>query len=133
MRRGPKAKENVVSMPGRSRERLADDLSGEPVKPAWLNPLAADVWDAHAAALKARGVALRGHESGLAQWAALEAELIGRRRDGKEVPAALIAQHRVWCCEFFSTPAAARGRVADGPTTENPFARCGRRPLRGQP
>ena len=76
-----------------------------PVKPEWLDGDASSIWDAKVALYESRGQIVKGFESALAQYCALEATLVKAYRMGGAPQANLIQQHRSWCTSFFDTPA----------------------------
>ncbi len=110
-KRGQKAKPTEVHQlagtvrKDRVRQPAVESIHGEPVKPDWLSPEAAVIWDTKVEVYKRRGQAMVGLESTLAQYCALEAELIRYYEDDVTPLTAMISQHRVYAGEFFDTPA----------------------------
>jgi hypothetical protein len=114
-RRGRKPQSDAMKVlkgtfqPGRRRQRTVTDLSGTIVAPKWLKGQALRVWHEKVAVYEQRGQAIRGCEGALAQYCALEADLIDRRKRRTEIPVALISAHRVYANEFYDTPASQQG------------------------
>jgi len=113
--------------PSRPRVGAVEALPGDPIRPQWLSGRARRIWDDKCARCKARGQHIRGCEDALAQYWALEADLIERRRREGYVPVAMINAHRIFCGEFFDTPALQNIRPAGG-GKDNPFAGHGKKP-----
>ena len=110
-RTGPKGKPpelKVVSgtdQPCRRREPAVAPIAGEPVKPSWLKGQAAKLWLEKVATYRARGQAIAGCESALAQYCALEAALIAQYRKRDTPPVAQVNAFRILAAEFYDTPA----------------------------
>jgi hypothetical protein len=99
--------------PKRARGHSVVELEGEPgPPPAWLRASGRRLWLEKVAIYAARGQIVKGCEPALAQYVALELELVRRYRKGLEVPASLISAFRLLCGEFYDTPASQVGRVA---------------------
>lgn len=115
MRTGPKGKPpglKVVAgtdQPCRRREKLFENINGMPAKPAWLKGEAASLWKKKLAIYEARGQSVAGCESSLAQYCALEANLIGQYRLMQTPTVAQVNAHRIYAAEFFDTPASQIG------------------------
>jgi hypothetical protein len=108
--------------PVRRRGSVVPPLEGEVgPPPAWLKGTGRKLWDQKVAIYAARGQAVKGCESALAQYVALEIELIRRYRKGLDVTASLLGAYRSFCGEFFDTPASQVGRVA-AKAPDNRFA-----------
>jgi hypothetical protein len=98
-----------------------------PAKPAWLKGEAARLWTKKLAIYEARGQSVVGCESSLAQYCALEANLIGQYRLMQTPAVAQVNAHRIYAAEFFDTPASQIGpnRAAGKPSS---FASNAQRP-----
>src|SRR5690606_19325191 len=83
----------------------------DPVRPKWLKGMARKIWDEKVARYAARGQRVAGCEDALAQYCALEAELIDMRRRKISPPIAMINAHRIYAGEFYDTPASQNVRV----------------------
>jgi phage terminase small subunit len=131
-RRGPKGKPPALKVvagtdqPSRRREQIVDAIEGEPVKPTWLKGRAAKLWHEKVAIYAARGQAVVGCESALAQYCAMEATLIDQYAKKITPAVAQVTAFRALASEFFDTPASQIG------TTNKPkggkFAGNGQRP-----
>lgn len=135
MRRGPKATPDSLKVlsgtfrQDRSREPAVPVLQGEPTRPKWLKGPALRIWCEKTAIYERRGQSIVGCEGALAQYCAVEADLIHRWRKGQDVPVALINAHRVYANEFYDTPASQQtGGKKTG--SENRFTRNGQPPAR---
>lgn len=110
-RTGPKGKPptlKVVSgtyQPCRRREPVVEAIPGMPVKPAWLKGRAAKLWAEKVETYRARGQAVAGCESALAQYCALEAALIDQYQKRMIPPVAQVNAFRILAAEFYDTPA----------------------------
>jgi hypothetical protein len=116
-RRGPKGKPPALKVvagtdqPSRRREQIVEIVEGEAVKPTWLKGRAAKLWHEKVAIYKARGQAIVGCESALAQYCAMEATLIDQYAK-KIVPAVTqVTAFRALASEFFDTPASQIGKL----------------------
>ena len=113
-----------LSRPDRPRVELFNPLQGEPVKPDWLKGRASKIWDSRVEKYRARGMKVRGNEDVLAQYCALEADLIDQFwRKQITPPMAMVNAHRLYAHEFFDTPASQhvtlKGGLKDNPFTEH--------------
>ena len=92
--------------------------------PAGMTPAGADVWKVKVERYRQRGQKVGGFEEALRQYCELEARLteLWNHRDGP--PMAMVAAHRVWCGEFFDTPASQKVSIGKK-TADNPFAKFG--------
>ncbi|MCO6178817.1 hypothetical protein [Ciceribacter sp. RN22] len=110
-RSGPKGKPpelKIVSgtdQPCRRREPAVAPIPGEAIKPSWLKGRAAKLWAEKVAIYRARGQAIVGCESALAQYCAIEASLIEQYRKGITPPVAQVNSFRIYAAEFYDTPA----------------------------
>src|SRR5262245_37127860 len=109
-----------TNRPCRRVTPVAQELAGTPTPPKWLSPAARTVWRDKVTMFDARGVHVRGCEGALAQLCALEVEVIRRWRSG-DVSAALLAQYRRLCADFFCTPASNLVVKPSTPTPANAF------------
>ena len=93
---GPKGKSNVLKVvagtdqPCRERAPAVEPLEGEPVRPKWLKGLARRVWIEKVEKYQKRGQNIVGCEDALAQYCALEAELIDMRKRKVQPPVTMI-------------------------------------------
>jgi hypothetical protein len=134
MRRGPKITPDAVKVlkgtfqPCRARGRAFDPLPADGlIVPKWLKGQALRIWKEKTAVYDKRGQSVVGCEGSLAQYCAVESELIARWKKGQDVPVALINAHRIYANEFYDTPASqqAGGKKTGG---ENRFTRNGQPP-----
>lgn len=104
-----------------------EPLPGVPVAPKWLKGQAKKLWNIKVETYARRGQSVVGCEAALAQYCAVEADLIQRWRKGADVPVALINAHRIYANEFYDTPASqvAAGTKGSG---GNRFGNNGRPP-----
>ena len=112
-KRGPKGTNNVIKIakgtlqPCRSKEDIHksgmtnDDL----VCPDWLNELAKEIWVEKLEIYNNSQVDVSNHGPALAQYCALEADIITIYKGGKSPSVSMISAHRIWAAEFFDTPA----------------------------
>lgn len=112
--------------PCREGERKVPELEGDLVKPKWLTGLAAKLWKVKVARYVRRKQNLAGCEDALAQYCAIEADLIGLRKAKQPVTIAMINAHRIYANEFFDTPASQWGKV-EKPGGKGDFEGHGRR------
>lgn len=132
-RRGPKGKPPELKVvagtdqPCRRRERIVKPLEGHASRPAWLKGRAAKIWADKVAAYEARGQAIVGCESALAQYCALEATLIDQFTKQLTPPTSQINTYRSFASEFFDTPASQIGAPNNKPKASK-FAGNGQRP-----
>lgn len=127
---GPKAKSNVIKLntgtdqPCRLRESLFESEEGEPVRPQWLKGRARKIWVEKVERYSVRGQNVKGFEDALAQYCALEAELINLYKKGITPPMAMVNAYRIWASEFFDTPASNLSKLG-GKRKDNPFSEHG--------
>jgi hypothetical protein len=116
-KRGPKPTPNRLKvLRGTFKAQTAHDAVvaelpgtlGDP--PAWLSPSARQLWADHAATYERRGQSVVGCEAALAQYVALEDQLIATRRKRRPVSAGIMTAFRMFASEFFDTPASQVGR-----------------------
>lgn len=96
--------------------------------PAWLTAPAKKIWDAKCERYRQRAQKIGGFEDSLAQYCALEADLIDMRKKRIPVPAAMLTAHRVWAGEFYDTPASQTARPGQKPGGGNKFGGIGSPP-----
>lgn len=137
MNRGPKGispemqKARGTYEPGREVVALYPDHASRP-DPAEMPPpkgmtrAARAIWDVKVARYRQRGQKVQGFEDSLRQYCELEAKLNRMWAKGDTPPMAMVNGHRLFCGEFFDTPAAQKVS-AHGKPTGNAFARNGRR------
>lgn len=113
--------------PGRALEDVIAPLTGETKPPKWLKGMGLRLWKDKVGIYERRGQSVVGCESALAQYCAVEADLIDRWKRGTDVPVALINAHRIYANEFYDTPASQQ--AAGKPKgAGNRFAANGRPP-----
>ena len=112
-KRGPKGTNNVIKIakgtlqPCRNKEDIHksgmtnDDL----VCPDWLNELAKEIWSEKLEIYNNSQVDVSNHGPALAQYCALEADIITIYKGGESPSVSMISAHRIWAAEFFDTPA----------------------------
>jgi len=99
------------------------ELEGEPEKPDWLKGRASKIWERKVAKYKARGQAVAGFESMLAQYCALEAAIIDLYNKGIQPKASLVSVLQRLARDFFDTP---EGNLTpEGNKPKNPFSNNG--------
>lgn len=138
-RRGPKPQSPAMQaakgtvQPCRAVTVLFPDHASRPDPeaidpPKWLNAAAKRIWAAKVERYRQRSQKVGGFEDALAQYCALEAEIIANRRKGFPVPMAAINAHRIWAAEFYDTPASQVARPGANGAGGNKFAQFGKRP-----
>lgn len=136
MRGPPALPDNVKALrgtlrPDRSHPREVALLAGDPVKPTWLKGPAAKLWREKVATYRNRGQSVRGCESALAHFCALDAAMIEMWRKGEVPSSSMINALKALACQFYDTPASQIAKAAGGAApAENPFLRHGRPPPR---
>lgn len=86
------------------------------------------VWRDKIERYRQRGQKVGGFEDALRQYCELEAALLASWKDGTTTMA-MVTAHRMWCAEFYDTPASQRVPAGNGKgASENPFARNGQKP-----
>lgn len=118
--------------PSRQVEVLYPDHASRPdpdviEPPRWLSRMAKQIFRDKVERYRQRGQKIEGFEEPLAQYCALEAELIDARKKKLVPPIAMITAHRQWANEFYDTPSSQKIAQGSGNKRENRFARNGRR------
>jgi hypothetical protein len=111
----------------RSHEPSVVVLTGAPIVPGWLIGVALEVWHEKLAIYEARGQEVRGCEAALAQYCAIEADLIDKWQRRVDIPVALLNAHRIYANEFYDTPASQQAGGKKGGQEANPFKNNGKR------
>ena len=112
----------------RPRAQAVPDTPAAIVRPAWLtNARGRRLWDIKLARYAARGQNVPGCEDALAQYCALEYDLIKVRKQGREPTMAQVNGHRVYANEFHDTPASKTVTGHGGAGPGNPFSGNGKR------
>lgn len=106
-----------------------DPESIEP--PKWLSVAAKKIWRDKVERYRQRNQKIAGFEDTLAQYCALEAELIEMRRKKLLPPMAMINGYRLFAAEFYDTPASHKVPASGNGQTGNRFAGHGKRPAAG--
>jgi hypothetical protein len=96
--------------------------------PKWLCAAAKKIWADKVNRYRQRSQKVGGFEDGLAQYCALEAELIALYRKKNTPPMAMVTAHRVWASEFYDTPASQVAKPGSKPGGSNAFGRIGQPP-----
>ena len=78
-----------------------DDL----VCPDWLGDLAKEIWADKLSGYNDSALDVSNHGHALAQYCALEADIIKIYKNGESPSVSMISAHRIWAAEFFDTPA----------------------------
>ncbi len=104
---------NGTDQPCRKTVQVVQPIDGEPVRPTWLTGPARRIWDTKLGRYEARGQAVAGCEDALAQYCALEAELIALWRKKLAPTVAMVNAHRIYANEFYDTPASQHQQVQD--------------------
>ena len=131
-RRGTKPQPDALKLlkgtfeAAKAREQVVNPLEGAASAPKWLRGRGLRLWHEKLAVYARRGQSVVGCEGPLAQYCALEAELIEGYRRKAEVPVAKITAHRIYASEFYDTPASQHVPAKREPS--NRFARNGHRP-----
>jgi hypothetical protein len=128
-KRGPKPTPNRLKiLRGTFKAQTAHDEVVAPLPgtladpPPWLGTLGRRLWTEHAATYARRGQSVVGCEAALAQYVALEAQLIETRRKRRPISAGILTAYRMFASEFFDTPASQIGRGKTA-TPSNRFTR----------
>lgn len=135
MRRGPKGispeeqKARGETRPSRQVVALYPDIASRPdpeviPPPKGMTPAARKLWHEKVARYRQRGQKVQGFEDALRQLCELEAALNDAWRRGTATMA-MVNAHRLWCAEFFDTPAAQKVPASGGQKASNAFARNG--------
>ena len=95
--------------------------------PAWLTAPAKAIWKEKVDRYRQRNQKVQGFESSLAQYCALEAELLSLRKKRIIPPVAMITAQRVWAAEFYDTPASQNIKPGQAQGAGNPFGAIGKR------
>lgn len=95
--------------------------------PKWLNAAARKIWQEKTERYRKRGQKIDGFQDALAQYCSLEADLISSYKKKIPIPIALINAHRIWCAEFFDTPASQKVPANGGAGKQNKFTSNGNR------
>lgn len=114
--------------PARAHPPTVSPIDGTPVAPKWLKGAVLRMWNEKVAIYNQRGQSVRGLEGALAQYCALEAELISSWKRGVEIPVARINAHRIYANEFYDTPASQQGTLGGQKPQGGRFSGNGRRP-----
>lgn len=96
--------------------------------PKWLNAAGKKLWKEKTERYRQRNQKISGFENSLAQYCALEADLIDQYRKKITPPMAMINAHRIWAAEFYDTPASQKVPASGGGNAANTFSRNGNRP-----
>jgi hypothetical protein len=95
--------------------------------PKWLSRGAKAAFRTKVERYRQRGQKVEGFEDALAQYCALEDEIIDLRRKRIQPTITMITAHRLWAVEFYDTPAGQKIGQGSGNRGVNRFARNGRR------
>jgi hypothetical protein len=100
----------------RSHPPVVAQLPGDPEKPSWLTGMGADLWFKKVAVYRYRGQSVRGCESALAQYCAVEASLIAAWITGESPSASMLNVFHKLGVGFFELPAAQISQSTGAPT-----------------
>ena len=140
-KRGPNGTSNIIKMakgtvqPCRSKEDIhkSGRTNADLVCPDWLGELAKELWSEKIDIYNASGIDVSNHGPALAQYCALEAEIImqykarniwvptGDELEPKGPSVSMISAHRIWAAEFFDTPASGHLKTKSGNKGEDPW------------
>lgn len=95
--------------------------------PEWMDEATQEVWYQKVNRYRKRGQKIDGFEDALAQYVALEADLIRHRRYNIPIPMAMINTHRIWAAEFYDTPSSMKISPSGSAGKQNRFAGRGKR------
>lgn len=84
------------------------------------------IWQAKTDRYRQRGQKIGGFEDALRQYCEIEAALNKGWKTGN-VTMAMVNAHRIWCAEFFDTPASQKVPANSGERGGNKFARNGQK------
>lgn len=137
-KRGPKPRPPEMQLavgetrPSRKVTVLFEDHASRPdpeviAAPKWLSGAAKRVWAEKVDRYRQRAQKVSGFEDALAQYCALEAEIIAIRKKRDVPTVAMINAHRIWAAEFYDTPASQVARPGSTGTNGNQFAKFGKR------
>ena len=128
-KRGPKGTSNIIKMakgtvqPCRSKEDIhkSNTTNDDLVCPDWLNDLAKEIWAEKLEIYNNSQVDVSNHGPALAQYCALEADIITIYKGGESPSVSMISAHRIWAAEFFDTPASGHLKTKSGNKGEDPW------------
>ena len=128
-KRGPKGTSNIIKMakgtvqPCRSKEDIhkSNTTNDDLVCPDWLNDLAKEIWAEKLEIYNNSQVDVSNHGPALAQYCALEADIITIYKGGESPSVSMISAHRIWAAEFFDTPASGHLKTKSGTKGEDPW------------
>ena len=129
-KRGPKGTSNIIKMakgtvqPCRSKEDIhkSNTTNDDLVCPDWLNDLAKEIWDEKLEIYNNSQVDVSNHGPALAQYCALEADIITIYKGGESPSVSMISAHRIWAAEFFDTPASGHLKTKSKKGADDPWA-----------
>jgi hypothetical protein len=136
MRRGPKGKSPDElraageTRPSRAVVSLYPDHASRPdpdaiPAPSGMTSAARKIWATKVDRYRQRGQKISGFEDGLRQLCEIEAALNKAWKNGTATMA-MVNAHRLWCAEFFDTPASQKVPATGGGGAANRFARNGK-------
>ena len=129
-KRGPKGTSNIIKMakgtvqPCRSKEDIhkSGRTNADLVCPDWLGELAKELWSEKIDIYNASGIDVSNHGPALAQYCALEADIITIYKGGESPSVSMISAHRIWAAEFFDTPASGHLKAKSNKKEYDPWA-----------
>ena len=129
-KRGPKGTSNIIKMakgtvqPCRSKEDIhkSNTTNDDLVCPDWLNDLAKEIWAEKLEIYNNSQVDVSNHGPALAQYCALEADIITIYKGGESPSVSMISAHRIWAAEFFDTPASGHLKAKSNKKEYDPWA-----------
>ena len=128
-KRGPKGTNNVIKIakgtlqPCRSKEDIHKSVmtNDDLICPDWLNDLAKEIWAEKLAIYNGSEVDVSNHGPALAQYCALEADIIKIYKEFESPSVSMISAHRIWAAEFFDTPASGHLKAKSKKGADDPW------------
>jgi hypothetical protein len=93
--------------------------------PPGMTPAGRKIWKEKVERYRQRGQKIQGFENSLRQFCELEATLNESWKHGTTIMS-MVNAHRMWCAEFFDTPASQRVPASSNKRSENKFASNGK-------
>ena len=128
-KRGPKVTTNASKVvkgtfqPCRNREDIHKSKAGNDdlVCPDWLGDLAKELWVEKIENYNKGGIDVSNSGHSLAQYCALEADIITIYKGGESPSVSMISAHRIWAAEFFDTPASGYLKTKSSKKKDDPW------------
>lgn len=118
--------------PSRAVVSLFEDHAARPdpediPPPKWLKAAERRIWEEKVNRYRMRGQKVDGFQDALAQYCAIEHDLISRRKKGIDVPTSMLNAYKAFATEFYDTPASHKVPIGGSGKKDNPFANRGKR------